>query len=501
MPVEIDESFASLPLPSLADAGLGRARELGATHASFRLDRVRTARSVTHDGSLRNSQDESTTGLSVSVVHRGRAGFASAADLTTDSAAVVAERAMTVATLCASVPGPAAELTDEPVHHAKTWTSDWRINPFSVSEADRVAILSEWSERLLRAPEVQHVLAYLIVTQENKFYADLAGTTTTQQRIRVHPLLFVNGTDPRTGVSATLRSLGPPTARGLEYLNGVGWDWDRELDELPSHLASEFHAQPVEPGTFDLVLDPSHLWLTLHESVGHATELDRALSYERSYAGDTFVTPSALGSLRYGSSLMTVVADRTVDHGLASAGFDDEGVATTSWPLVENGMLTGLQLSRTTASAVGAARSNGCAFAETAHHAPLQRMPNVSLLPAADGPDTDELVSAVTDGILLVGSDSFSIDPRRENFQFSGQRAYRIRGGRVTSGLSGVAYQATTTRFWNSLAALGGPGSYRVFGADMCGKGLPVQIAAASHGCPGAIFRDVTVVNTGTAPG
>jgi TldD protein len=498
---DIDEAFTSLPLTALTDAGLGRARRMGATHASFRLERVRTALSVTHNGNPRSSRDEVETGLSVSVRHRGRLGFAAASEVTTASAARTAERAMAMAEACAALPGDVPEPASEPVYRHKTWTSDWRVDPFSVPAADRVAILVDWTRRLRHAPAVQQVLAKLVATQENKFYADLAGTVTTQQRIRLHPQLLVAGMDDRTGTSATLRTLGPPTARGLEYMTGDGWDWHRELDELPTHLAEKLRAEPVEPGTYDLVLAPSHLWLTLHESVGHATELDRALGHEMSYAGSTFATLAGLGSLRYGSPLMTVTADRTAEHGLATTGFDDEGVATGSWRLVENGVLTGFQLNRATAALAGAERSNGCAYAESAGHIALQRMPNVSLLPAPDGPGTDELISGVDNGILLAGSDSFSIDPLRENFQFTAQRAYRIHKGRIIGALSGVAYQARTTQFWGSLTALGGEQSYQEFGADLCGKGQPVQAAAVSHGCPSAVFRGIKVLNTGAVPG
>jgi TldD protein len=186
-------------------------------------------------------------------------------------------------------------------------------------------------------------------------------------------------------------------------------------------------------------------------------------------------------------------------YGLATTGFDDEGVAAQSWPLVESGVLTGCQFDRRTAAAIGAPRSVGCAFAESAAHVPLARMPNVSLLPSANGPDTDELISAVGEGIYLVGSDSFSIDTLRDGFQFSAQRAYRIHEGRLAGQLAGVAYQGRTTGFWAALRALGGARSYRTFGADMCGKGQPLQIAAASHGCPTALFQDVRVVNTNPA--
>jgi TldD protein len=243
------------------------------------------------------------------------------------------------------------------------------------------------------------------------------------------------------------------------------------------------------------VIDPSNLWLTIHESVGHATELDRALGYEAAYAGTSFVTPDLLGSLEYGSPLMTVTGDRTAVHGCASVGWDDEGVAGQSWDIVRDGVLVGYQLDRRTARLHGAGRSNGCAHAETALHVPLQRMPNVSLQPRPGGPSTAEVIAGVEDGVYVVGDKSWSIDMQRYNFQFTGQRFYRISAGRLAGQVKDVAYQASTPQFWGALAAVGGPQTYVLGGAANCGKGQPGQLAWVSHGCPSALFEGIRVLN------
>ncbi|GAB3974165.1 TldD/PmbA family protein [Actinoallomurus acanthiterrae] len=483
----------------LADAALGRAAALGAAHASFHLTRVRTARSLLRDAAPQDGMDTTDTALSVRLIHRGAPGFATACVLTAETAAETAERAVAMARACAVLSTSAAEPVDEPVYHDGEWTSAYRIDPFEVPEADRVALMADMSGRLLSAAPVEHVLAFLTAVREDRFYADLAGTVTTQRRIRLHPLLLAQGADSRTGSRAMMRTLGPPSARGWEYMSGDGWDWDAELAELPELLAGKLRARPVEPGRYDLVVDASNLWLTIHESVGHATELDRALGHEASYTGTSFATPDRLGILRYGSPLMTVTADRTAEHGLATTGFDDEGVAAQSWNLVEEGVLVGFQCDRRTARLAGAPRSNGCAWAESAAYAPIQRMANVGLCPAPRGPGTGELIAGVEDGIYLVGSDSWSIDMRREHFQFTAQRCHRIRNGRLDGQLDGVAYEAATTEFWSALTALGGPHTYRLFGADLCGKGQPMQTGAASHGCPTAVFQGVRVLNTADA--
>jgi TldD protein len=295
-----------------------------------------------------------------------------------------------------------------------------------------------------------------------------------------------------------MRTLGPPVARGWEYLGGEGWDWDAELSALPGLLAAKAAAPAVRPGMYDLVIDPTNLWLTIHETVGHATELDRALGHEVAFAGTSFATPDRLGRLRYGSPAMNVRADRTTEHGLATVGYDDEGVAAQRWDLVRDGVLVGFQTDRQTAGLVGLDRSNGCAYADSFEHAPLARMPNVSLVPAPDGPTTEQLVADVADGVYVVGDNSWSIDMQRLNFQFTGQRFYRIRNGRLAGQLRDLAYQGSTTEFWGSLSAVGGPDTYLLAGASACGKAQPLQISAASHGCPAALFRGVRVINTAT---
>jgi len=484
---EIAPELRALRPELLAEAALARAARLGAKHASLHLHRTRTERLRLRDGRLEGRSDVVETGLGVRLLLRGAWGYAATVETTPAGAAHTSDTAAIVAAVCRDGTLAPPPFADEPVYPDVVWASSYEIDPFALPEAERVSRLADWGRRLLAAPEVHGVLGLLTVVAEERFYADLAGTTATQQRVRVHPMLIA------FGAGASLRTCGPPAARGWEYLEGDGWDWDRELAELPAELEAKRRAAPVRPGRYDLVLDASNLWLTIHETVGHATELDRALGHEAAYAGTTFAAPADAGTLQLGSTLMNVVADRTTEHGLATVAVDDEGVAAQSWPLVEEGVLVGFQTDRRTAAAVGATRSTGCAFAESALREPLARMPNVSLEPAAEGPDCAGLVGAIGDGIYVVGSDSWSIDTRREQFQFTAQRCYRIRSGRLDGQLAGVAYRGSTTAFWSALEAVGGPDTYGLYGADLCGKGQPVQMAAASHGCPTAVFRGVRV--------
>ncbi|SOB81449.1 TldD protein [Streptomyces sp. 1331.2] len=497
----VDPLFLALPLHTLADAALARARELGASHADFRLERIRSASWRLRDARPAGTSDSVQLGFAVRVLLDGAWGFAAGVDLDPGTAARVAEQAVAVARLSGGISRAAGsaervELAEEPVHRDVTWVSSYEVNPFEVPDAEKTALLAERSARLLAAEGVSHVQAALQTVQENKFYADTAGTVTTQQRIRLESKLEATSVDERTGAFDSMRTLAPPVGRGYEYLTGTEWDWDAELAELPALLAEKMKAPSVRAGRYDLVIDPSNLWLTIHESIGHATELDRALGYEAAYAGTSFATFDRLGSLRYGSELMHVTGDRTAEHGLSTIGYDDEGVATQSWDLIRDGVLVGYQLDRGMAKLKGFERSNGCAFADSPAHVPVQRMANVSLQPAADGPDTQGLFAGVENGLYIVGDRSWSIDMQRYNFQFTGQRAYAIKNGELAGQVKDFAYQATTTDFWGSMAAVGGPQTYVLGGAFNCGKAQPGQIAAVSHGCPSALFRNVNVLNT-----
>jgi TldD protein len=395
-------------------------------------------------------------------------------------------------------------LAPEPVHDDVTWVSAYDVNPLDVPVAEKSALLVDWTRRLTAHDAVDHAAASLQQVQENKFYADLAGTRTTQQRIRMQPWFEAMGTHRASGVFDSMASTAPPVGRGWEFLEGRLHDWDAELAEVPELLAEKLAAPSVEAGTYDLVIHPSNLWLTIHESVGHATELDRAFGYEANYAGTSFATYDKLGKLQYGSRAMNVTGDRTIEHGLATIGYDDEGVETQSWDIVKDGVLVGYQLDRPMAHLkpeLNDGRSNGCAYADSPGHIPIQRMANVSLQPDPDGPSTEDLVARVERGLYVVGDKSWSIDMQRFNFQFTGQRFYRIEDGRLAGQVRDVAYQATTTDFWNSLEAVGGPQTWELHGAFNCGKAQPGQIAAVSHGAPTSLFRNVRILNTNDEAG
>ncbi len=493
---ELDAEFSALRLDAVRAAVLDRARQLGCEHAEARIERIRSQVVSLRDSRLETSADDLEVGLGLRVVHAGAFGFASTVELDVDAAVALADQAVETARATAPAVTERVELADEPPHGESAWTSSYDLNPVKVPTADKVALLEDWSGRLLHSPGVDHVTAYVLCVVEDKHYADLAGTVTTQCRVRVHPVVEAIAVDAEAGGFETMRTLAPPAGRGWEYLLGEGWDWDGELARIPDHLAEKLRAPSVTPGTYDLVIDPTNLWLTIHESIGHATELDRAMGYEAAYAGTSFATFDKLGTLAYGSGVMNVTGDRTVAHGLATVAYDDEGVEAQSFDLVRDGVLVGYQLDRRIARLMGLGRSNGCAFADSPGHTPIQRMANVSLRPApGKGPTTEELISSVDDGFYIVGDKSWSIDMQRYNFQFTGQRFFRIEQGKLAGQVRDLAYQSRTTEFWGAMQAVGGESTYHLGGAFNCGKGQPSQVAPVSHGCPSALFRGINVLN------
>ncbi|HXQ43718.1 MAG TPA: TldD/PmbA family protein, partial [Acidimicrobiales bacterium] len=491
-----DPSFAALPLEAVRTAALGRAVDLGCSNAEVRIERIRSQVVVVRDGHVETTVDDTEIGVGLRVVDDRSMGFAATVELHPDAAAELADRAVEMARSTAPALAVPVDLAAEPGYGAVDWSSPYQTDPTTVPVAEKAALLGEWSARLLAHPVVDHVTAYVLAVVEDKHFADLSGTVATQRRVRIHPVVEAYAVDGASGSFESMRTLAPPVGRGWEYMSDGTWGWDDELARLGDLLAEKLASPSVEAGPYDLVIDPSNLWLTIHESVGHATELDRALGYEAAYAGTSFATFDQLGTLRYGSPVMNVTGDRTTPHGLATVGYDDEGVAAQSFDIVSDGVLVGYQLDRRMAAENDLGRSNGCAFADSPLHAPIQRMANVSLAPApGPGPSTDELIAGVDRGVYVVGDKSWSIDMQRHNFQFTGQRFYRIEGGRLAGQLRDVAYQATTTAFWGSLDAVGGTSTYVLGGAFNCGKGQPPQVAPVSHGCPSALFRGINVLN------
>lgn len=482
---EFPTEIAQVALDVVANAGV----EVG----QFRIAKHENRMVNTRDGSVENVASDSNTALSVRVVHNGAWGFAAATDLTEQAAKDAAHRALEMARISAQISKEPVELIAEPSHGTVSWSLPIGEDAMGKSDAEIIELLQDWNARVAKAEIVNHVDANVSIGRDTTFFADLNNNQISQSRDRIHAALTAIHI-AQDGFE-DMRTCAPPAGRGWEYLTGTGWNWDEELEQLPELLAQKASAPSVEAGLWDLVIDPTNLWLTIHESIGHATELDRALGYEANYAGTSFATLEKLGNFKYGSPIMHVTGDRVAEHGLSTVAFDDEGVAAQQWDLVKDGILVGYQTDRATAAKVGLQRSNGCAFADSAQHVPIQRMPNVSLQPGKEDLSTEDLISGVERGIYIVGDKSWSIDMQRYNFQFTGQRFFEIRNGQIVGQLRDVVYQSKTPDFWGSMARIGGPKTYLLGGALNCGKGQPGQVAPVSHGCPSALFTNINVLN------
>jgi TldD protein len=490
----IDPDFLALPLDALSEAAISAAKSAGASHVDVRIERTRSGLLALRDTDLQTQADETQFGIGVRVIVNGAWGFASSPDVSIATAQKLAGVAVSMAKTSKPLSTEEVALTPEPVYANKQWVSAYEIDPFEITDHEKISRLTDLSATLLKASNVNHSSARSMFVKEQKHYADSYGTSTTQQRVRVQTQ--IEAISVGSFGFESMRTLAQPAGYGWEWMGNSVWNWDQEISELPALLAEKVAAPSVTPGRYDLLIHPSNLWLTIHESIGHATELDRAIGYEANYAGTSFATPDKLNNLQYGSKLMNVTGDRQTEHGLSSVGWDDEGVAAQRWDIIKDGTLVGYQLDRRIAARVGRDRSNGCAFADSPAHVPIQRMPNVSLQPQPNGPTLDEMISSVEDGIYILGDRSWSIDMQRYNFQFTGQQFHRIKDGKLAGQLKDVAYQATTTDFWNSMKQVGGPSTYVLGGAFNCGKAQPGQIAAVSHGCPAALFDKINVLNT-----
>jgi TldD protein len=497
--LELPQADASIK--DLCMRALDAAKAAGASYADVRVSRNRNQAVSTRERQLTGLRDSETFGFGVRVLVNGAWGFAASRDVTAAEVTRVARAAATQARANRIAVRKPVELAPiDPVPDGR-WQSPIETDPFTIPIEDKVALLLRANEEALKVAGARFVSSSLFFVREEKTYASTDGVFTVQTIYRGQPSMNVTAVSADRGDFQTRNSAEVPPA-------GLGWEHVLRAD-LPTQAAKwaeeavrKLTAKSVEPGRYDLVLHPSHLWLTIHESIGHPTELDRALWFEANYAGTSFLAPPerVLGKVKYGPEFMQIQGDRTQRGSLSAIGWDDDGVPAQAFPLIKDGMFVDYQTTRDQVAWIknltGVERSHGCSYAESWADVQFQRMPNVSLLPGADTKSVDDLIAATDRGIFIVGDGSYSIDQQRYNFQFGGQVFYEIQGGKITGMLKDVAYQSRTVDFWNSMDLIGGPATYQVLGAFNDGKGQPGQSNAVSHGCPVARFKGVNVINT-----
>jgi TldD protein len=478
---------------ALADVALSTARKLGATYADIRINRYRSESISTREQQVQNVSRAQNFGFGVRVLYKGTWGFASSRSVTADDVRRITQQAIDIAKANSVYQRKRISLV--PVEKVVTsWKNAFEKDPFEVSIDDKIQFLLALNSSAMKTQGVGFVNSNMSFVNEQKYYASTDGSRIEQYIIRANPGFNVTAVNRANGDFQTRSALGGPQGMGYEYIERH--DWKKEAQQAGEEAVMKLKAKPVEPGKYDLVLHPSHLWLTIHESVGHPTELDRALWWEADYAGTSFLTPDKLGKLQFASKIMNFVADRTQPAGLATVGFDDEGVPGQRWHLIKGGLFVDWQTTRDLAAMTGQKKSNGCNHGDSWGSISFPRMPNVSLQPGPDNTNLDDLIAGVEKGVLIYGDGSYSIDQQRYNFQFGGQVFWEIKNGKRGEMLRDVAYQSRTTDFWNSCDGLGGQATYELGGSFNDGKGEPGQSNAVSHGCPPARFRQVNVLNT-----
>ena len=476
-----------------AEAALARATVLGASYADVRINRYRRESIATRERQVQNVSRSTSYGLGLRVLVNGAWGFAATSRVDPGAARTAAEQAVAIASAHAQLVKRKVVLAD--VEKVVTiWVSAFKRDPFEVPLETKTAFLMKLNEAALAVPGVSFVSSQILFVDEQKFFASTDGSRITQRLVRTYPQFTTTAADRSTGDFQTRPVVDRAQLVGYEYVDDYRWLADAE--KAGHEAVEKLKAKPVSPGRYDIVVDPSQLFLAIHESVGHSTELDRALGWEANMAGTSFIRPADAGKLRFGASIVNLVGDRTQPGGLATTGFDDEGVKSERWHLVRDGMLVDWQTTRELAPLVGHKRSHGCLHADNWSSVPFPRMPNVSLEPAATEVRLDDLFSGIKRGLFVVGRGSSSIDQQRYNFQFGGAVIREITNGKLGAMLRDAVYQSRTPDFWAACDGIGGKASYRLWGTSADGKGEPGQVNAVSHGCPPARFRQVNVLNT-----
>jgi TldD protein len=480
-------------LDDIISRALAAARKAGASYADIRIMRRRREDVATREDHITNVSYNEDYGFGVRVVAQGAWGFAASSRVDPKEAERVAQLAVDIARANARVVKRPVTLAPVPAH-VDVWQTPLIKDPFKIPPSDKAELLLGLNAEALKVPGVRFASASVSSIGEWKILASTDGAYIEQSITRIGPNFVATAVDTTSGEFTNRAHELPAMQGGWEMVENSSLIADAR--RIGEDAVAKLKAASVTPGKRDLILAPSNLWLTIHESVGHPTELDRALGYEANMAGTSFATVDKLGKLRYAAPFVTIFADKTTPGGLATCGYDDDGVKTQRWDLVKDGLFVGYQTTREQAGWIGEKSSRGCSHAQDYKSFPFQRMPNVSLAPGKKPLGAQDLIAATEDGIYITGNGSWSIDHQRYNFQFGGQMFYEVKHGKIVRPLKDVAYQSNTLEFWNSCDLVGGDKEWMMGGSLFDGKGEPGQANAVSHGCPPARFHAVNILNT-----
>lgn len=476
------------------------ARSAGAQYADGRIIRTQFEAIGAREQMITQVQSSESYGINVRALVGGSWGFSATQVLTRDAVAAMAREAVAIATANNEVAPSQTVLAEVDIFPDADWVTPHTVDPFDVSLEDKAALLLRVNEEALRVNNIRFSSSSILSVKEERLLATSEGSVVRQTLMRINPSINITAISPDGSDFQTRGAVVEPAGRGYEYIRGL--ELASSAGGWAEEAAEKLQAPSVEPGKWDLVLHPSNLWLTIHESIGHPTELDRALGFEANYAGTSFIYPpeDVINKLKLGPEFLQFVGNRTEFGGCATCGWDDEGVEAQSWPIIEDGIFVDYQTTREQADWIaqytGITESHGCSYGQNWESMPFQRMPNVSMLPGENDLSEDDVIANTDRGILVEGRGSYSIDQQRYNIQFAGQVFWEIRGGRKFRMLRDVAYVGRTPEFWNALDTIGGPETYYLGASFGDAKGQPIQVNAVSHGCPVSLFRDIDIINT-----
>ncbi len=473
----------------LAEAALDAAQLAGATYADVRIVHRTDERVVVKNGMVGELERSDDVGVGVRVIVDGSWGFASTFELGEASLAAVAKQAARIARASARVKVADVRQAPETAWRDR-WQTPYQIDPFAVPVFDKLELLFAVDKVLRERPEIAVAESAILSMRERTWFASSDGAFIDQEITRCgggFEVTAVGNGDAQT------RSF-PASFRGHHKTTGYEIVPALELAENAAKVRDEaialLTAEACPSGKTDLILGGAQLCLQIHESVGHANELDRVLGLESNYAGISFCTTDKQGTFRYGSEIVNLVADGTVAGGLATAGYDDDGVAAQRFHVVRDGIHQAYFTNRELAHHIDEARSRGCNRAEGWNNVPIIRIPNLSLMPGSW--NLDELIADTKDGIYMDVNRSWSIDQMRLNFQFGCEVAWEIKDGKLGRMFKNPNYQGITPEFWNSCDAICDNTHFDMWSVLNCGKGQPGQTAEMNHGSSPARFRGVT---------
>lgn len=472
------------------DIAMQKALDLGADYADIRIQKTTSERIYLENQSLKSSDNSVLYGYGIRILKDGAWGFAHSNIFSEEAVVKTTRKALEIAQLSSLVKnGAGLKLANEKSYIA-SYQTPFKIDPFHISLKEKTELFAEINRKMLNFPNIKKAVSYLVSQKDEKLFASTIGTRLEINTMHINPAITAYAMTPEDTQSRTFN----------DGARATGWEWieDLNLNEKCIQIAKEANMKVLaeslgEEQRMSLLLDPNHLGLTMHESVGHPTELDRVLGWEADFAGISFATPEKLKNYQYGSSIVNFVGDNTLEQGLATAGFDDDGVPGQKWFIIKDGILNEYGTTRDTAPIIGNDYSRGCSRATYYYDQPINRIPNLYMLPGEKDLTPAQLISDTNEGVYIQGQGSFSIDQHRVNFQFGGDFFWEIKNGKLHRPLKKILYRSHNPEFWNSCDAICDKRFWKPFGVINCGKGQPMQSARMTHGASLARFRNIRV--------